>query len=450
MFRGLPCRILIDGKRYFIHDSFSRPERYYPDDTAIRKGSNLKPVSRRHPIPILLAGLIAAGFLLSCQSAGGRGEEQSYVKAARRDFSSTVLATGSVKAQVGAEVRVGSRVSGRVQRLYVNTGDTVKKGDIIAELEKADLLATVDQRRADLETARARLSALENVYPQEVSKAEADVARWEATVSLTEKDLARKNDLIKDDLASQQDVDNAAQQLAVAQADLRVAREQLKLIQAQYAENIRGARSDVVSSQAALDNSRALLSYTTITAPISGVIGSVSTQQGETVAAGFNAPTFVTIIDLKRLQVEAFVDEVDIGKIALGQRATFTVDAFPGREFEGAVETIYPKAVIQENVVYYDVVVRIEGEYENVLRSEMTASVTIFLDSRKGVLAIPAGSVRREGGRNVAYVLADGRPERREISVGWRDGQWIEVTAGLTEGQEVLLAPPAEKKVQPE
>jgi multidrug efflux pump subunit AcrA (membrane-fusion protein) len=166
------------------------------------------------------------------------------------------------------------------------------------------------------------------------------------------------------------------------------------------------------------------------------------------VAAGMQAPTFVTIIDLKRVQVDAYVDEVDIGKVKIGQRAVFSVDAFPAMDFEGKVSAIYPKAVIQDNVVNYDVVVDIETPYHGLLRPEMTASVSIFLERREDVLAVPAKAVQRERGKNVVYVIADDRTDPREIKAGWRDGQWIEVASGLEEGDTVLLASPRQNEEQ--
>ncbi|MCX7012676.1 MAG: efflux RND transporter periplasmic adaptor subunit, partial [Candidatus Sumerlaeota bacterium] len=183
----------------------------------------------------------------------------------------------------------------------------------------------------------------------------------------------------------------------------------------------------------------AQLSYATLVAPIDGIVGAVATQEGETVAAGLNAPTFVTIVDLARLQVDAYVDEVDIGKVRVGQKVSFTVDAFAGREFEGRVAAIYPKAVIQDNVVYYDVVISIVSPYEDLLRPEMTASVTLYLDLRENVLAVPSKALRRQEGRNWVDVVVDGRPTPREVKVGWKDGEWVEIADGLAEGDSVLL-----------
>jgi macrolide-specific efflux system membrane fusion protein len=180
------------------------------------------------------------------------------------------------------------------------------------------------------------------------------------------------------------------------------------------------------------------LSYATLRAPISGIIASVSTQEGETVAVGLSAPTFVTIIDLDRLQIETYVDEVDIGKIEVGQKASFSVEAFPSVDIEGEVVGIYPKALLRENVVFYNVVIKGVIPSTVALRPEMTANVSIFLESREGVLLLPAKSVKKSEGVSFVYVIENGKPMRREVRVGWKQGQLIEILEGLKEGDEVL------------
>ena len=346
---------------------------------------------------------VASWWILSRNAAAGNITESQTTTVIRRDFISSVLATGAVKPQVGAEVRVGARLSGKVDHLYTNIGDYVKKGQIIAELEKADLEAAVAKAQAEVKVANARVAAA--------------ISRKR----LADLEYQRQNNLIKKGLTSQQVVDKALKEKDSDYAGLTLARKQVDV------------------ALAALDEKRVKLSYATITAPISGVIASVSTQQGETVAAGLNAPTFVTIIDLERLQVDAYVDEVDIGKVKMGQACTFTVDAFPGREFHGAVAAIYPNAVIQDNVVNYDVVIKIVEPYKGILRPEMTASVTIALEKRKQVLAVPARAVHRKRGKNIVYIQTKTAPELRQVKVGWKDGQWIEIVSGLQAGQKLLL-----------
>jgi macrolide-specific efflux system membrane fusion protein len=166
----------------------------------------------------------------------------------------------------------------------------------------------------------------------------------------------------------------------------------------------------------------------------------VTTQQGETVAAGLNAPTFITIIDLNKLEVNAYVDETDVGKIGVGQEALFTVDTFSDKDFKGKVTAIYPRAVLQENVVNYITLISIENS-EGKLKPDMTANVTITLKKKKGVLAVPSTAVVREGGKKYVTLQAkDGKSTRSEVKTGWKEGSYLEITSGLKEGDVVLVS----------
>ncbi|MGE5808108.1 MAG: efflux RND transporter periplasmic adaptor subunit, partial [Nitrospirota bacterium] len=270
----------------------------------------------------------------------------------KRDMGSLVQATGIIKPKVGAEVKVGARITGKVEHLYANIGDRVKKGQVLVRLEQDDLKARADQAEAAyLEAAAA------------FDKAKIDLER--------DKPLAQQGYI------SQQNIDVL-----------------------QNAYDMTKAR--LLKAKADQDYAKAQLSYATITAPISGTIASVTTQQGETVAAGLNAPTFITIIDLNKLEVNAYVDETDVGKIGVGQEALFSVDTFADKDFKGRVTAIYPRAVLQENVVNYITLISIENS-ERKLKPDMTANVTITLKTKKGVLAIPGAAVTREGGKK--YVM---------------------------------------------
>ncbi len=240
----------------------------------------------------------------------------------RRERATGVKATGVIKPMIGAEVRVGSRVSGVVRRLYVRIGDLVKAGAPLAELDDRDLLARRKETLAALELANAN----------------AEYAR---------SDLRRKEDL------------HASALLAASELDV-----------ARRADAV--AAQQVAQAQANLDYATAQLDYTRISAPIGGFVSSVATQEGETVAASFAAPTFVTLIDLDRL-----VDETDIGRIRTGQAARFTVDTYGDEEFTGRVAAIYPRPEIRDNVVDYVVVVRFDTPKDRTLRPEMTTTVRI-------------------------------------------------------------------------
>jgi macrolide-specific efflux system membrane fusion protein len=355
---------------------------------------------------ITLSSLAFAGnFLFRGKEEKSPGFEAVNVK--KKNIGSSILATGAVKPVIGAEVKVGARISGKVEHLYANIGDKVEKDQVIAEIEKRDLEAQVAQSEANLKASEAGVG---------VSKA----SFWPALSAET---------------------DYGAQgttyfpQQGQNFAGLKVT---MPIFNGQDLYTIKQSKATKEATRAALEFSKVQLSYATIKAPISGVIASVSTQEGETVAAGLTAPTFVTIIDLTRLQVDAFVDETDIGRVKVGQKALFTVDTYPDKEFTGKVRAIYPKAIIQENVVNFDVVIEIDDPNIELLRPDMTTSVTIYQEERTGVLVIPRTAVVKEGNERFVFVKeTSGSFEKKEIKTGIQSGKDIEVVSGLKEGDTI-------------
>lgn len=378
-------------------------------------------------------------WTIKCSSPSRENAKFKTVQVTKQSLSPAVTALGMVKPKVGAEVRLGARIPGKVEHLRANIGDYVKKGQIIAELEKDELKAVVDKQIAELNKAQISLVALETLGPLEIERAEADRSRLQATLDLETVEYERQSALLKENLTSKQNLDQAKEELLVAKEELAASTKTLELARKKLAQDIQQMKAEVESARAALRVAKVELSYATLRAPISGIIASVSTQEGETVAVGLSAPTFVTIIDLDRLQVQTFVDEVDIGKIELGQKAVFKVEAFPSIEIEGKVVGIYPKAILKENVVFYIVLVESLNYPAVILRPEMTANVSIFLGSDDDVLLIPAKSVKKSEGVDIVYVLKKGKPVRREVRVGWKQGRFIEILEGLKEGEEVLI-----------
>lgn len=307
----------------------------------------------------------------------------------RRDIGLVVKATGVIKPMVGGEVRVGSRISGVVNRLYVRIGDPVAKGQLLAALDDRDLIARRDEAAATLRQTEADLRYL--------------VA-----------DRRRKHAMGEAGYVSPSDLELADRAFVVAE------------------QQVAGARARLAFSAAQVD-------YARILAPIGGVVASITTQEGETVAASFAAPTFLTLLDPSRLEVWAYVDETDIGRVRGGQRARFTVDTYGDHEFEGLVTAVYPKAEIRDNVVNYVTVVRFQAPLDRALRPEMTTTVRIALETRQHALAVPIRAVRRQDGR--AFVLSPrgSAIERHWVTTGARDDTYVEILDGLREGDEVLI-----------
>ncbi|MGW8266929.1 MAG: efflux RND transporter periplasmic adaptor subunit [Longimicrobiales bacterium] len=339
---------------------------------------------------LLLAALwVWPGFLRSSGEEGGGLDGYQTVAVARRDIGATVLATGVIRPMVGAEVQVGSRVSGILQSLNVTIGDQVQAGDVLAELDATEFEARRDLALAALETARVE-------------------------EHFAEVDLNRARDLHAEGVIARAELDGVERSEQVAAATLR-----------QAEANHRAAEIQ--------------LDYTVIRAPVSGVVASVSTQVGETVAASFASPTFVTIIDLNRLEIWAYVDETDIGRVEVGQRVTFTVDTYPDTDFTGTVTAIQPKAEIVDNVVNYVTLIEIGPTEGKILRPEMTTTVNIVLEGKVDVLTLPNGAVRRDSEGLFAYVPGPGGLERRALRTGYRGRDYTEVLEGLADGEEVVV-----------
>ncbi len=350
-------------------------------------------VRRKLVLGTLLVAAASASIAWVARAVASRSAESTrgaeVARVVRGDITSVVKATGIIRAVVGAEVRVGSTASGVVRKLRVRVGDRVEKGQLLAELDTDELAARRDQTAAVLASTRA-------------------ATRYAAA------ELERKRALAAQEAVSRSDLDLAERTSAVAQAAEDEARANLELARVQ-------------------------LAHARILAPIGGVVASVATQQGETVAASFAAPTFVTIVDLDRLEAWAYVDETDIGRVRPGQEARFSVDTYPDREFEGRVTDIHPKAEIRDNVVNYVAVVSFASPPRATVRPEMTAAVRIVTERRAGVLTVPRRAVRREQGRSFVLVADGDRQERRGVTTGGHDESRWEIVDGLREGERVLI-----------
>jgi RND family efflux transporter MFP subunit len=340
---------------------------------------------------LLLGGAAVAAWRL-VPGAQPKPMPTAFAIAQESNFTRRVVATGNLRLAPGARIDVGARTSGVVTRLRVRQGMMVHRGDVILEL---------DDREAQLRLASAI----------------AKVADLSAAVRQADNDVERLRPLAERGYATPRDLFNA--QTAATQMKARL------------------------SSAVADENlARVQLGYMTVRAPESGIVASVTIHEGETVAASFAAPTFVTLIDLSRLQCVALVDETDIGRVNNGDPAEFTVDAYPGRVFTGKVIGIAPDATVISGVVDYETTIRITGESDanvKLLRPQMTASVTIEGPSTRA-LVVPTTAIRQ--GSAGAYVWRErgGKIGSVLISTSARQQDYTTIARGLTAGDTVLTA----------
>jgi RND family efflux transporter MFP subunit len=342
----------------------------------------------------LIGGTLALYWIQTRPRVEGSIAFASTVSPEMREIDSTVTTSGTVRLRTGAQVRVGSQVSGIVRKLNVTVGSHIQKGDIIAEIDPRPLQARVEQARTQ-------------------------AAMDEVGVGKAQRDLNRGQQLFKEGVLPAQQKEDLEWQMKSAQAKLEK------------------SKSDLAASE--ID-----LSYAVIRAPISGTVASVSTQEGETVAASFAAPTFVTIIEDNALELVAMVDETDIANVRPGDTVVFTVEAYPSREMPAIVKRIDPVATIISGVVNYPVMAVIQKD-GRLLKPDMTANITIKTAERKA-LVVPNGVIQRDGEERFVFLIRDRKQEKRIVTVGTRDGGFTEIKKGLSASDQVVLTYVADSK----
>lgn len=353
---------------------------------------------------LVIAAVAAIATLAVWLLSGGKKEEKitfDTAAVAPANIMNSITATGTIEPVTS--VTVGTQVSGIVSKLFVDYNSVVKKGQVIAELDKTNLMSQLNTAKTQLATAQSQLNY--------------QTANYNRYKTLFEKGLVAADDF-----------DNA------------------KLSYTQAKEEVASAKEEVQRAQTNLG-------YATITSPIDGVVLSKSVEEGQTVAASFSTPELFTIAqDLTNMQVVADVDEADIGDVKEGERVTFTVDAYPDDTFEGEVKQVRQEATTTNNVVTYEVVISAPNA-DLKLKPGLTANVTIYTAERKGVLSVPSKALRftpqREtvgkmkivdvaNAKNKVWTIEGNSIVAHKVNIGMTDGTNTQIVGGIAEGTKVI------------
>src|SRR5258708_4603451 len=402
-----------------------------------------------------------------------RGQHRDEFRTAsveRGDIDATISATGTSNAVVS--VQVGSQVSGNIKALYADFNTKVTKGQLVALIDPEIFEAKVNQAQANLDNARVSVMN----FNAQVLKANADVASARANVEVAKENvtrakvasvdaqskLQRRIEMVRQGILAKEDGETAQatydsnvaaedvtnSQVKAAEDSLAAAEAQVQVVKAE----VTAAQAQVKQSEAALRQAAIDLEHTRIIAPVDGTVVARHMDVGQTVAASFQAPTIFDIAqDLTKMQIDTNVDEADIGRVKVGQDATFTVDAYPGFSFQGKVTEIRKAPINVQNVITYDSVIAVSNP-DLKLFPGMTANVKVLVDHRCGVLKIPnaalrfrpaassaakktaapgAGSRRQAVRSQIVWVVGDdGKPKAVPVTLGITDGAASEVSAG--------------------
>ena len=352
----------------------------------------------------IVIAVIVVIIIALWKCSGGKKEEKvtfETAKVVKGNIQTSITATGTIEPVTS--VTVGTQVSGIVSRLYVDYNSVVKKGQVIAELDRTNLISELNAQKASLASAQSSLN-----YQQ---------SNYERYKTLYDKGL--------------------------------VSADEFESARLQYEQ----AKQQVAQSRESVQRAQTNLGYATITSPIDGVVLSKAVEEGQTVAASFNTPELFTIAqDLTNMRVIADIDEADIGGVKEGLRVTFTVDAFPEDTFEGSVTQVRQQATTESNVVTYEVVISAPN-VDLKLKPGLTANVTIFTLEKNDVLTVPAKALRfqpneallKEGqtiedceGMRKVWTLENNVFKAHKVETGTTNGVMTEITGGIAEGTEVL------------
>lgn len=353
---------------------------------------------------LVIVAVAAIAALAVWLLSGGKKEEKitfDTAAVAPANIMNSITATGTIEPVTS--VTVGTQVSGIVSKLFVDYNSVVKKGQVIAELDKTNLMSQLNTAKTQLATAQSQLNY--------------QTANYKRYKTLFEKGLVAADDF-----------DNA------------------KLSYTQAKEQVASAKEEVQRAQTNLG-------YATITSPIDGVVLSKSVEEGQTVAASFSTPELFTIAqDLTNMQVVADVDEADIGDVKEGERVTFTVDAYPDDTFEGEVKQVRQEATTTNNVVTYEVVISAPNA-DLKLKPGLTANVTIYTAERKGVLSVPSKALRftpqketvgkmkivdAANAKNKVWIIEGNSIVAHKVNIGMTDGTNTQIVGGIAEGTKVV------------
>jgi len=393
---------------------------------------------RRNRIIIISAIVVVFVLIVGVVVAFSRGSSKidpsKLAKVEKGDLAKSVVATGKVEPITKVEVK--SKASGIVKKLLVEYGDRVKKGQLLAQLDKIEIEAGVEQSKAALQAAQANLKGAQADY--ERSKVDAE----SPDVPLLKRAYDRAVQMAKDGVVSESALDDAEKAYKLAVNKQSVARAQMTVLQAKIAQS----QAQVAQDEANLKQFEEQLSYTDVVSPIDGIVLSRDVEMGDAVSSilvlGSSATLVMTLGDTSQVYVKGKVDESDIGRVYLGQPARIKVESFKDKTFNGVVTKISPMGVEKDNVTTFEVRVSINNPGGE-LRAEMTANAEIILDEHKNVLQIPEGSIIYDKDRKASVDVPDtkGKDGQRKvaINIGISNGAKTEVLSGLKEGDQVIL-----------
>lgn len=403
----------------------------------------------------ILGSILFAISIVAYSFLKPKPQQPNYITAtvSKGDIENSVMASGKIEAKNAVDV--GAQVSGEVTHLYVEVGDEVTKGQVIAQIDPVTLRNTLTNQKANLEQSLANLESTKAnlaVRQASLNSAKADLASKQASYEQALSNFNRVKSLSASNAVSKQEVEQAQTAVKTALSSLNSAKESIKTAEA----NIYAGQADIATAQASIKKSQTEvntaeknLGYTKITAPMAGTVISITTKQGQTVNANQSAPTIVTLADLKTVRIKAKISEADVINLKAGMPVYFNVIGNPDKKYTAKLSAIEPapEGTTANNNTNSDSAIYYMGYFDvpntdGVLRINMTAQVYIIENKVENVLNVPAAAVKKdkELGNYVQVVQADGSTKKQAVQIGLTNRVNTQIVSGINEGDKVVIS----------
>jgi multidrug efflux pump subunit AcrA (membrane-fusion protein) len=355
-------------------------------------------------------------------------------------IKSYLVEQGVIKPQVGAEINIGARATGLIEKMNVKVGDNVKKGQFIAKIDDREIQKQIEQVKEDINIIHKEIELENTVYPYQRNIYLEAIFDAKSKLTTAQGKYERERTLFSKGFSAKEDLDNLKSDFDNSKASLEQNVLELKKYDKEHRLNLEKLDLELKKQQSLLEELEVRLTYTEIYAPIDGVVTQVAAEAGETIVTGLQVASLITVFNPALLELWVYVDETDIGRVVRGQEVEYTIDTYPDKKFYGNIDRIDIQPEILENIVYYKAIVNIPYDVAMVLKPQMSSQVKIVKSIKEKVLTVPNGALKWDKDKYVVYKVIDKKRnivEKISIMVGERGDEKSEILEGLKQGDIV-------------
>ncbi|MDY6821851.1 MAG: efflux RND transporter periplasmic adaptor subunit [Deferribacterota bacterium] len=366
----------------------------------------------------------------------------STATAKKGSVKSYIVEKGVIKPQVGAEIEIGARATGTIEEMNVKVGDSVKRGQLIAEIDSREIKKQIAQTKEQIRIIEKEIELEKSTYPYQRNIYKQEVYNWRSQMETAKNKYEREIYLFNRGFSAKEELETLRSSYDDAKARLEQAKLELDRYDREHFLTLDRLYLELKQQKLHLDELEVRFSYTKIYSPIDGVVTQVAAEAGETIVTGLQVANLITIINPRKLEMWIYIDETDISNVKVGQNVKYSVDTYPDKTFQGVVDRINLGPEIFDNIVYYKAIVNIEEKTALLFKPEMTTQAKIMISEKENILVIPKEALKWDIDKYIVYKIIDLEKniiEKVAVKVGKRGEDNAEILKGLKEGDKIAV-----------